>query len=130
MRMSRQPSRTQATPDVANPNHSLRGVTSEPTHRSVDMVIPLQVRDAVKESHDEEPDDIDKVPISRRHLIGLVRASPRHAVAGNKAHKDKQQQANDDVRSMQSSDGVENRSVGIAVRREVLPFRGVLKSLQ
>src|SRR4051812_34073166 len=110
--MSAMPSNTHATAPDAVPNNSRRGSTGLPSRNagfgSVDMHIPLKVRNDVKKEHDEYPHHIDKMPVQRRRLVRLVRSSSRISITRHHADVHEHQQPRNYVRRMQRRNGIED----------------------
>src|SRR6185437_8571210 len=127
--MSSQPRPVHASAVAMHPNHSLRGDILVLVSASVSMVMTQQMRNAIKQTHDEEPYRVDKVPISRHHLIRPVRRSAHDAIARENAYKHKKQYAHNHMGGMQCGNRVEDGTVGIAIGSDIFPLRRIFESL-
>src|SRR5579871_6611197 len=88
------------------------------------------MRSDIENRNHENPNDIHKMPIHCYHVKGAVRRLQSRRISWQNQHIGKDQESRDQMGRVERCDGVENRSVGVGVGRQMFPVRAVLKGLK
>ena len=89
----------------------------------------MEMRRQIDDRDDEDPNEIDEVPIDRRVLHGDVTLGAEVTREGSREYEQQQRKAHRNMGEVQRRDGVEDRAVRIVIGPELLQVPPVLEDL-